>query len=382
MLGLGTGAALAATTSAASVAIAAVFARKLVTPEKEKPNDADVLTVRHGLDGVATSAVFAPSVESLAPGRYGLYWDDERGHARIGEILGHTDAGCVIRAVDAVTRGELLPGPARWSGWYVDGSPQDAYGIRTEELALPTVNGRAPAWVTRAGDGTRWAVLVHGRGARRGETLRAVPVLTDLGISCIIPSYRNDSDGPASSDGKYALGLTEWEDVDLALEFALREGARSIDLLGWSMGGAIVMQVLARSGHAGAVRRVVLDGPVLDWADVMAHHARANRLHPRLADLAARLLGGNRSSRRMTGLAQAIDVTLTNWVARAGELTKPMLVIHSVDDEFVPYGPSAELARLRPDIVTWRPWEQARHVREWNTDPARWERYVREFLAR
>nr|WP_274619300.1 alpha/beta fold hydrolase [Dermacoccus nishinomiyaensis] len=311
-----------------------------------------------------------------------MYWDDERGHARIGEILGHTDAGGVIRAVDAVTRGELLPGPARWSGWYVDGSPQDAYGIRTEELALPTVHGRAPAWVTRAGDGTRWAVLVHGRGARRGETLRAVPVLTDLGISCIIPSYRNDSDGPGSSDGKYALGLTEWEDVDLALEFALREGARSIDLLGWSMGGAIVMQVLARSGHAGAVRRVVLDGPVLDWADVMAHHARANRLHPRLADLAARLLGGNRSSRRMTGLAQAIDVTLTNWVARAGELTKPMLVIHSVDDEFVPYGPSAELARLRPDIVTWQRWEQARHVREWNTDPARWERCVREFLAR
>lgn len=382
MLGLGTGAALAATTSAASVTIAAVFARKLVTPEKEKPNDADVLTVRHGLDGVATSAVFAPSVESLAPGRYGLYWDDERGHARIGEILGHTDAGGVIRAVDAVTRGELLPGPARWSGWYVDGSPQDAYGIRTEELALPTVHGRAPAWVTRAGDGTRWAVLVHGRGARRGETLRAVPVLTDLGISCIIPSYRNDSDGPGSSDGKYALGLTEWEDVDLALEFALREGARSIDLLGWSMGGAIVMQVLARSGHAGAVRRVVLDGPVLDWADVMAHHARANRLHPRLADLGARLLGGNRSSRRMTGLAQAIDVTLTNWVARADELTKPMLVIHSVNDEFVPYGPSAQLARLRPDIVTWQRWEQARHVREWNTDPARWERYVREFLAR
>ena len=84
----------------------------------------------------------------------------------------------------------------------------------------------------------------------------------------------------------------------------------------------------------------------------------------------------------MTGLAQAIDVTLTNWVARADELTKPMLVIHSVDDEFVPYGPSAQLARLRPDIVTWQRWEQARHVREWNTDPARWERYVREFLAR
>lgn len=380
-IGASIGAGVTALAGTASVIVAAVFARKLVTPDRDRPDDAQVISVSHDLAGRPTSVVLSPTDESLAPGRYGLFWDDERGHARIGEVLGRTDGGDVIRAVDAVTRGELEPGPARWSGYYVDGSPQDAYGIPTEELGLETEFGRAPAWVTRAGDGTRWAVLVHGRGARRGETLRAVPVLTDLGISCVIPSYRNDPDGPVSSDGRYALGLTEWQDVDVAIDYAIREGATSIDLLGWSMGGAIVMQLLARSDHAPLVRRVVLDGPVLDWADVMAHHARQNRLHPHLAGLAARLLGDTRTSGRTIGVSQAVDLRLTNWVTRADEIVKPTLIIHSVDDEFVPYGPSQALAEARPDLVHWERWTTARHVREWNTDPVRWERSVRRFLS-
>lgn len=379
LIGLAVGGSLASTTSLASLAAATYFARKLVTPERERPLDATVLTVRHGRNGQATSAVFAPTVESLAPGRYGLFWDDEAGHARIGEILATTAEGNVVRRVDGVTRGDLEPGKGRWSGYYVDGSPQEAYGIATEDVDLATEFGPAPAWVTRAGDGRHWAVLVHGRGARRSETLRAVPVLDALGISCVIPSYRNDPDGPASLDGRYGLGLTEWRDVEVAVEYALRNGAEHVDLLGWSMGGAITMQFLARSAAAPFVRRVVLDGPVLDWADVMVHHARANRLHPRMAALAAYLLG-NRTSRHTVGVAQAVDVKLTDWVARADELSTPMLVIHSVDDEFVPYGPSAALAQARPDLVTWQRWERARHVREWNTEPQRWERLVRDFL--
>ena len=44
--------------------------------------------------------------------------------------------------------------------------------------------------------------------------------------------------------------------------------------MGWSMGGAIVLQLLDRSPLSALVSRVVLDAPVIDWGDVLAHLAR------------------------------------------------------------------------------------------------------------
>ena len=68
-------------------------------------------------------------------------------------------------------------------------------------------------------------------------------------------------------------------------------------------------------------------------------------------------------------------------VSRADELQHRMLLIHSADDEFVPVGPSRELSRARPDLVTFEEWHVARHCTEWNTDPQRWESLVREFAS-
>ena len=73
--------------------------------------------------------------------------------------------------------------------------------------------------------------------------------------------------------------------------------------------------------------------------------------------------------------------TDTDWVRRHEELCHPVLLIHSADDEFVPVGPSRELARARPDLVTFAEWTVARHTKEWNTDPQRWERLVGEFAG-
>ena len=39
------------------------------------------------------------------------------------------------------------------------------------------------------------------------------------------------------------------------------------------------------------------------------------------------------------------------------------------------------LAAARPDLVTFVPWSLARHCKEWNVDPERWERVVREFIS-
>ena len=84
---------------------------------------------------------------------------------------------------------------------------------------------------------------------------------------------------------------------------------------------------------------------------------------------------------RVVGVREAVDLAKTDWVRRAGELHHPVLLIHSADDEFVPVGPSRALALARPDLVRFEEWSVARHCKEWNTDPGRWESLVTGFAA-
>ena len=124
----------------------------------------------------------------------------------------------------------------------------------------------------------------------------------------------------------------------------------------------------------------MLDAPVIDWGDVLAHHARLHKVPAPLggvepvADGPPARPGGSWAS------TSPLDVAKTNWVERAAELRHPMLLIHSVDDEFVPVGPSAAAGGRAPDLVTMERWDTARHTKEWNVDPDRWERSVAAFV--
>jgi hypothetical protein len=146
------------------------------------------------------------------------------------------------------------------------------------------------------------------------------------------------------------------------------------------MGGAIILQTLDRSWLSDRVSAVVLDAPVIDWADVLRHHGSINRIPGPVGGLSRSLIG-RRWARRLVGVHEPIDVALTNWEHRADELKHRTLLIHSLDDEFVPAGPSASLAAKRPDLVRFEPWREARHTKEWNVDPERWDAVVRAFLA-
>lgn len=185
--------------------------------------------------------------------------------------------------------------------------------------------------------------MVHGRGATRLEGLRAVRVAYDLGLDSLLVSYRNDGLAPSAPDGRYGLGSTEWHDVDAAIEYALAHGAHEVVLFGWSMGGAISLQTADLSRHRQVIRAMVLDAPVINWVDVLAHHAQINRI-PYAVGRYGQMMLGHPLGRRLTGLAAPVDLKAMDWDARAVELRTPTLVIHSVDDEYVPYEPSASLA--------------------------------------
>ena len=371
------GAAVAAAGSALGTTLgsAAYFARRVVTPDEDLPDD--VMILAHD----AETVTFAAAPDPVVAGSYGVWLDGGAGHARVGEIVAR-QAGSVTRRLIAVDRGQLAIGPARWNQYYWWDRPSVSMGLPDEDVSVVSDVGVLPGWLVRPEPGTdtgAWAVLVHGRGARKEETLRAVPLLRGAGYTSLVTAYRNDRDAPRGPDGRYNLGLSEWRDVEAATAYAVQRGAREIVLFGWSMGGAIVLQLLDNSPLARCVTGVVLDSAVLDWGVVLRHQARANRLPGWLAGVATGLMGDVRA-RRLVGVHEPIDVARADWVTRAEELRHPMLLIHSDGDDFVPIGPAVALAARRPDLVRFERFGLARHCREWNHDPGRWERAVLAFL--
>jgi alpha-beta hydrolase superfamily lysophospholipase len=215
----------------------------------------------------------------------------------------------------------------------------------------------------------------------RAETIRAIPVFRDAGYTSLLISYRNDFEAPPSADGRYALGDTEWRDVDAAIDYAIRNGARSIVLMGWSMGGATVLQALTRSARADVVRGLVLDSPVIDWVTALDYQGRSMGFRGPLRSLVYAMMGAA-WGRPFTGQRESIDLARLDFVRRADELTVPVLILHSDDDGYVPSSASHALAAARPDIVTLEVFDTARHTKLWNYDPQRWNGAIAAWLAR
>jgi uncharacterized protein len=349
-------------------------ARLIVTPARNRQQDLRI--IRYTADTITLTA----TADSRLPGRYGLFFSNDSGYARLGEIIS-ADRTTVTRELLSVDRGTLFGATrARWSSWYYL-TPREL-GVEFSDVEIPTSGGLAPAWLVPAAiDTGAWVINVHGRGVTRSETVRAIPAVSAAGFTSLIVSYRNDGEAPASSDGKYTLGDTEWHDVDAAIDFAIAHGAKDVVLMGWSMGGATVLQTALRSAHRDIIRAVVLDSPVVDWRHVLDFQAAAMRVPAPVRfgvlQLIAQPWGGV-----LTGQAHPIDLDSLDLVHRAAELTVPILLLHSDDDGYVPVDPSRALATLRPDLVTFVEFDTARHVKLWNYEPDRWNSAITEFLAR
>jgi len=317
------------------------------------------LRVRDVSDGRAT---LTRTVDTARPMPLSFVWPD--GHARLGSIV-REDRSTVTREI-VVDRGSLRAGVRGYSSGYVyEGTPDLPY----RDVTVPGPLGSLPAWFVPGASST-WIIAVHGRGAPRGEALRILPTLAASGHPTLVVTYRNDEGAPASPDCRYHLGDTEWEDVLAAVTYARSQGATSVVLYGWSMGGAILLTMLRRWQHDGFVSGLILDCPVIDWASTLRLNARQLGIPSawiwtalRLIERQARLRMSDLDQR---GFAAALDV--------------PTLLFVDHDDRTVAPGPAVEFGRARPELIRLVETHGAGHCRVWNLDPGRYEDEVRGFL--
>jgi pimeloyl-ACP methyl ester carboxylesterase len=361
----------------ATAAVSVIVARRVIIPPSRREEDVVIRSV----DLDAGLVVLDSTADSRLPGEYSFWFTRESGHARIGEIVASTPA-TVTRRLLGVDSGDITTARrGRLTGWFYL-TPADL-GVPFDDVAIPTPLGDAPAWLVPAADSTGdlWAIHVHGRAVRRPETLRAVPIFREAGYNSLVVSYRNDNEAPRSDDFRYALGDREWLDIDAAMRLAVDRGATQIVLVGWSMGGSMALQALTRSAVGDRVTGVMLESPVVDWIAALDFQVRLRRL-PVMVRSFVILLYKSRWGRVFTGLAEPLDIDRLDFVTRAKELDRPVLILHSDDDGFVPSTASRALAIARPDIVSYEAFEVARHTKLWNYDRDRWEGAIRAWLAK
>jgi len=352
-----------------------VIAKNLTAPAGGRMYD---LTVR-GVEksGEQTIVVLDRTAHTGASGIYCLILENG-GWVRLSEAIVDRGIGLMGRVVEDLS-GELRAGDkASWSGIFFSG-PAEA-GLAATDVWVQTEVGLAPAWLIhpQAGPSTAWAIHIHGLGSPRAGTLRGVQVAAEAGLTSLVVTYRNDGEGPTVGTGRSELGAAEMDDLRAAVRFARENGARNVILFGWSMGAAIALQ-LAKDPELGAVvEGLVLESPVLDWVStIKANCARAGL--PAWTGVLALPWLSSWPLTLFTGLYEPIALSRFNWIARADELTVPILILHGTHDSSSPFEVSSRLRELRPDVVELEAFT-GDHTMSWNSDPKRWEAVLHAWL--
>ncbi|MCS7479928.1 alpha/beta hydrolase family protein [Umezawaea endophytica] len=345
------------------------YSGQLLEPANSRPGYPD--TSAGGTGGAdQPSVLLEQSEDTVLPGTWGLLWDG--GAARVGPVDGRPDGKVRRPLIDGTAPPAGTKVRMATSVWDTD--PKAALGLDFTDVKVKTELGDAPAWFV-PGTSSTWVVAVHGRAGSRAEALRVLPQLHQRGLPTLVVTYRNDTEegAPASPDGLYHLGGTEWRDVEAAVEHAKAQGAANVLLYGWSMGGAIIGQLLAQSPTAASVTGVVLDAPVTSWTKTLELQA-ANRDVPVAIVPVAELVSDWRA-----------DIGFERFdLVEHPPATKPKtLVFHGNADGTVPVQGSRDLATAAARLqwpLQYVEVPGADHTAAWNTDAAAYQRNLDDFL--
>ncbi|MCU0828973.1 MAG: hypothetical protein MUE52_16640 [Tabrizicola sp.] len=255
------------------------------------------------------------------------------------------------------------------------GNPMQALSLPFQILPVDTPLGPTEAWLVPAqGSEVGRAIYVHGIAGAREDGYRHLMTLHQAGYSVLMIGYRNDPGAPATADGLYGFGLTEWPDLEAAVaQFSPGPDGPGLLIVAESMGAAILGQFLARSDLANRVSAVALDSPALSFSEVLYHLAEQGDYPvPGAIAWAAGLV-----------LPQLTDLPLTEAEVSGvfASFPGPLFIAHGSADRIVPIASSEALAAGRSADTTTVFWTEADHLGSFAADPDGFRAAFTDFLT-
>ena len=241
------------------------------------------------------------------------------------------------------------------------------------EISFETPIGQMDAWHVPA-NGTTWVIHVHGLGVSPAEAEHLFTPLQEAGYPQLSITYRNDENQPADPSGFYQYGVTEFEDVAAAMDFAQANGAESIVFSGFSTGSSHILS-FAFKNNLDDIKGMFFDSPNIDFGDTVDFQGSMEEL-PILPFNVPPTLSW--VAKFFTSLRIDINWKSIDYVEKSsGSLRVPVLVHHGTEDQSVPVSQSISFAETNPDFVRLIQVPGAGHVGSYEVDP---DGYIREIL--
>ena len=219
-------------------------------------------------------------------------------------------------------------------------------GLGYREVEFLSTDGvRLSAWWVPVEGSSLAAVLVPGWGGYKFDEhlLQTLPVYHDAGYGVLLLDLRAQGE----SDGaRRTLGYREVRDVRGALAWLQGQGYApdQVVLHGWSMGGAIALRAAPGTGVAAVIEEAgYADLPILLKGEIPEVVRFGRPLRPAI------LLAG-----RLFPDFDPWDVVPKKEAAKLSDEGVPLFVIHSTEDDIVPYEQARIFAAAYPEAHVWK----------------------------
>lgn len=192
-------------------------------------------------------------------------------------------------------------------------------GIEYEDVYFPAAGDgvRLNAWWVPLAGARGTVLFCHGNGGNISFLVDSIAIYRSIGLNVLAFDYRGYgmSEGTPTEEGTYRDALGAWE-------YLVREKKADparILLVGRSLGGAVAAWLGTKRRPGG----IVLESTFTNAADVAHYHYPV---------APGRLIFGD----------------TYDTLSRLGTIAAPILVVHSPEDEIIPYSMGEELFRHAP----------------------------------